>query len=472
MNALSLKLADVDGDVVAWEDADGDEILTTRGPVTVQLTRWEDLDLQSAWYQARTDHVRAVNAGLIPWTPQPNFLQFEDNLRRMTIDMDDVVIVWCENCNEPLDSEDATALQDGASVCQSCYDSDYTTCADCCDVVAYDSTTGTLHDENVCDRCKDYHYYYCMDCDGYYHHNYSDEHHHNENGCDCESPAQVFAMPNGEGTLSQDERVAVSLPSGVISEQGMYSIASVIREEYYKDDTTSTTDEERTAAYQKRSKWYYLASDVHRMDTRWQTKDGNFTKRLSKLAHKSQGLKIPPAILTRIGNIARDNSQGADVSIEITRDLNLSAADFYHEDSCWWQSYSESRCALKTNGGIGLRTFTQYNSVSGRAWIMPLRLTDEAELVPTFDAMAADAYIVFNGYGDLDGYTPARIVAQMTGLTYAKVGFGCGPMYVNSDSGYLVASQDVLTRQAERGFLRLDVDQHSALYNREQLVHA
>jgi hypothetical protein len=47
---------------------------------------------------------------------------------------------------------------------------------------------------------------------------------------------------------------------------------------------------------------------------------------------------------------------------------------------------------------------------------------------------------VYNGYGELSGYTAARIIADMTGLTYKKIRFSAGVQYINSD-GYLVGDQ-------------------------------
>jgi hypothetical protein len=223
--------------------------------------------------------------------------------------------------------------------------------------------------------------------------------------------------------------------------------------------------------YEERSKWFDLASGLEdALGGQWQTKEGNYTKRLSKLAYKSHGLKIPPAVLSQVGCIARDNSTGVDFAIEVTRDLNLSAEEFYHEDSCWWQSYSESRCSLKSNGGIGMRTFGgPYGEVRGRAWIMPLRLVD-GELVATFDSLTPDGFMVFNGYGDLSGYTPARIVSHMAGMTYRKISFDCSPMYVNNGSGYLVTSEEIANQYATKGRLTLNASVHSNLHHKEEVA--
>jgi hypothetical protein len=172
--------------------------------------------------------------------------------------------------------------------------------------------------------------------------------------------------------------------------------------------------------------------------------------------------------MSQVGNIARNHSTAVDVQIDVTRDLNQSPEAFYHDGSCWFTDYAgSSRCALKTNGGYGLRSFGTY-SVSGRAWVMPLRQDESGELVPTFETQTPDAFVVFNGYGDLSGYTAPRIVAHMAGMTYRKVGFDCDPMYINA-GGYIVAPEEIAKKYTD-GSLSLSVHQHARLFDREQLA--
>ena len=214
---------------------------------------------------------------------------------------------------------------------------------------------------------------------------------------------------------------------------------------------------------------------------------------------------MPAELLSEIGNIGRAHSNGSNVEVEVTRDLNLPAEDFAHEDSCWWQSYYHGRCALKSNGGFGLRSFgydehEEYEyvvgpwanpyytdpatgmprnyvptgkivrtpAVTGRAWVMPLRYVD-GDFRPTFDAETPDALVVFNGYGDLEGYTPARIVAGMYGMTYRKVNFYADPMYVNGNAGYLVASEEIAANY-DGGSVSLRTPQHANIYNDERAL--
>lgn len=461
-----LTLISVEDGFVSFENEDGAEInLTVLGGPLRQVNYRSEIDLSHMWAVA-TEEYRKTHTG---WYVRPPFDDFARQVRLAVLpeEADDAAIVMCESCEDPQWADEAEETR-GGHACSSCYEDNYYSCDNC--------GTGGIHrddvyfvgDNSVCNNCLNNNYSFCEECDEYYHADYSDEHQHG--GCDCESPAQHFAMRHGEGTVANDERFAMTLPAGVISEEGMNTIARLVRNVGY--DLT-TKNPEIDDVYAERNKWWNLASDVLGMDAQWQTKDGNFTKRLSKLAHKNYALKVTPEMLTQVGNVGRDNSAGADVQVEMTRNLNLSAEDFYHEDSCWWQSYSESRCSLKNNGGIGMRTFDEkfgYERVAGRAWVQPLREDDRGELQPTFDAANADAFMVYNGYGDLSGYVPARIVADMYGMTYRKVGFDMSPQYVNNGTGYLVATEEIAQKHPAGSHVRIYADTHSLLHHNEQVA--
>lgn len=413
----------------------------------------------------------------------------------------------CNDCDDMIHGDDTYSVNDGDMVCESCNDN-YYTCEDCDVRVSGDYICTVGYDRNVCDSCRDNNYDYCEGCGEYYNPDYGQC---CNNDCDCEAPAQSFAFPNATtgDALANDTRAPLTLAEGFISEVGLAEIARLIRgivpapgyRQQYKigeDGNYILTDDGmgyiQTDEYAEYLKYANISNDVlsGAVDPEWQTSGGNFTKRLSRHAYQTQGIKLDAGIVSKIGNIARDNSKGIAVEFELTRNLNMSAGEFYHEDSCWWSDYSESRCALKNNGGLGLRTFKtetyeaydyqigpwahnfgraytpvgmrEHEIVSGRAWVMPLLRRDN-RWTPTFDAENADGYIVFNGYGDLDGYNPARIVAALTGMKYAKVGFNCDPMYVNA-GGYLVTTDEHLAT----GSFNLDVDTHANLYNREKMM--
>jgi hypothetical protein len=240
-----------------------------------------------------------------------------------------------------------------------------------------------------------------------------------------------FTFPNGSSVVANDERFTVELPRGEISKEGIREITFYVHETIHelRDDTTRRFSDVRIL--------------VGEVGNQWQTKRGNFTKRLSSAVYKKWKIKFPPEELSHVGNLARSFSESeAEWVIEFTRNLNLPASAFANDESCWWDGLFRSRCALKSWGGLAIRSYLtdcQYpNSPDGRAWIQPLN----QHMFPTHDVMNAHAYVVYNGYEDLSGYTPARIIAQMTGKTYRKIDFFAENQYVNNNSGYLVSDEE------------------------------
>jgi hypothetical protein len=374
---------------------------------------------------------------------------FTEYVREITRDLVTPSIRFCAECHEPDWDRNMFTARGNADtrICESCRDNNWTTCDCCDDIYPAGEICTTLGEPEVCEYCRDSNYYYCDYCEGYYDSDDGEYHNHDDySGC-CDSPQLTFAIRNdGEEPLGNDKRVTVTLPAGVISAEGLMSI--------------------RNYLFREPQDMHQLSYDLESLGDQWQTREGNFAKRLSRHAYKAYKLKLTPEIMSHVGCIASDHSKPVSVEVEVTRDLNRGPGEFYNEDSCWWGSYGESRCALKTNGGFGLRTFNSYGSVSGRAWVMPLRRnSDLSGMSPTFSTMAPDAFVVFNGYGDLNGYAAPRIMAHMAGWTYRKIAFSCDPMYVNA-GGYLVAPEEIASKYTD-GSLFMNVSQHSSLFDNE-----
>jgi hypothetical protein len=451
-------LTRVGGDVfrVAYRDPAGYNVWLPRTGLVSDLVPFADLDLEAAWRRHRNEFGHWDTTG------------FRATVRAFVTDPDAVHIDHCVECMRPGRPDDMQEAPGGEGVaCSLCF-AGYTTC-DRCDELSR-GTTGTMTDDRVCARCLNRWYVWCGDCNVWYERGGADHPMHPGPHCTCESPALKFAIRNdGHDPLGNDEFTTIALPAGVISDEGMDEIAVHLRwhaRRWVPDDD-----------YELRDKWYHLARRLDEVGSTWQTKQGNFTKRLSRFAYKEFGLKLSPDVVSNVGNIANNHAAGAEYQVAVTRQLNLPPEDFANGDSCWWGSYAASRCALKSNGGFGLRTFYDVYGVvgvEGRAWVMPLRQFDGGGrnnpiLVPTFETLEADAFVVFNGYGNLTNYTPARILAHMVGMTYRKVGFeagGEGVMYINGECGYLVAPEEIATRY-EDADLDLDIEAHSNLFDRE-----
>lgn len=444
---ITLRFVESDERYSLYTAADGEEFFLAHG-TGQRLVDFDDLDLGEIWDAWTTTSRRY------------HLIAFRDLVREMLVNPDEADdFMFCDDCQAPGVEDDMCSVHNG-TVCEDCSDQ-YHWCGDCEEL--YPDTTTTLNETEVCERCRSQNWTYCEDCDGYRRDNDGDHYHEEEgqgDGC-CESPQHRFRIRNdGHDMLANDTRTTVTLPAGIISDEGLGSISKAIRVAAHD---TSYTDEQI-------QNFYTLSYRLAEIGNQWQAKSGNYTKRLSRLAYKEFGLKITPTLLSEVGNIASAHSTAIDFSVEVTRDLNLSAAHFGHSESCWWQSYYASRCTLKSNGGFGIRTFGEQRDVTGRAWVIPLKRDDNNQLTPTFDTEEPVAFVVFNGYGTLDGYTPARILSHMAGMTYRKVEFTAGDMYINGDAGYLIAPEETASKYTD-GCLSFDLAQHSDLVYTER-IHA
>jgi hypothetical protein len=353
---------------------------------------------------------------------------FHDTIRTIT----GYEVVTCQSCLGVTWEDDAYNTDNNAdTVCGECIHQ-YERCYQC-EEYTYNGDVTWVNGRAYCEPCCENHCFYCVDCEEWD----TSEHDHDEGGCDCEAPHLRFLFPaNGAGTVTNDERLDVTLPAGTIDEVGLRLIRNRLLDEGHP--------------------WTAVEKSLNAVGDQWQAKRGNYTRRLSRELYANHQIKVADGVLSEIGNLARQHSSDtATWSVGFTRDLNLSANDFAHDESCWWGSYYESRCALKQWGGIGLRTFDPYyDSVTGRVWVQPLN----DEMQPTHDAVNAHAYVVYNAYGDITGYQAARLIAHLTSRTYRKIDLSSSPQYINNNTGFLVADEATC---AETTGLSFTADAHN-----------
>lgn len=355
----------------------------------------------------------------------------------------------CDDCGifRRCDHETASA----SWICDSCAQGgDYATCVIC--ELMTDDYYGT-NDGMTCRGCYDNSYVWCDHCDESFH--IDSDHSH---VCDCEPGTTRVTLPNG---LSENTHIGVALPDGIISDAGMIRVRDVV----WAKLVEVAPEDERANAY-TRAIWACKEAG-----NEWKTARGTFPKRLSSALYKIAKIKLDDKTLSEIGNIARDASKGAKVTIEFTRHLNGDPGDYYHEGSCWWTEYASSRCALKNNGGMAMLSYDEtpsgYSYVMGRAWVMPAKLV-EGHLQPTFDAANAEAFVMFNNYGALEERLGPRILAELLGKSQRGINMNCSEMYLNGDA-HLIADEAFLETLPEDYTLHWDhLGDHSNLYYTER----
>lgn len=361
----------------------------------------------------------AIDAAWQAW-PDYSWKDFAAQAKRLGAD-----VHRCDACDVAIATSRGTVVDGGSErVCEDCRLAHYTLCGRCETWTSDDEMRSVNEGGSVCSGCCDRYYTWCEDCGEYFPD--ADMHGHDDDWCRCDAPRQSFVFPAPDGYLiDEDELFELELPKGTIDQVGLDWIAQLLHSRMTPVDAV----------------WFPVDARnlIHEVGPEWQGKRGNFTRRLSSAYYRKYGGKLDPELVSQIGNLARQHSSSsAGWRIELTRDFNLGAGEFYNAESCWWGCENASLCALKHWGGIGLRSYCYPSSplaVSGRAWVQPL--TEGLE--PTHDAVGAHAFVVYNGYGDLEGYAPARLVAHLTGRTYKRVSLSCTPQWVNSGAGYLVA---------------------------------
>lgn len=393
--------------------------------VALLLLAEGEADLEYAWSEwYNSDYWKAL-----PYYDRDRY-DMHEGFSAAVANVADLDIHYCPDCHEWVDVDDTTTVHDGTRVCDSCLSSGFSECSRCSEWFP-DGHVNHVQDQDdpFCEACMHEWCEWCSECEIWT--RYGCDNEHEPDACDCSAPNMRFWFPaNGQGSVSQDERLDVTLPAGHIDDAGLNAIRILL----VRNIPDNMTDEH---GY-RRSPHTVVYDAMEAIGETWQGKKGNYTRRLSRELYSRDKVKLPEGIISEVGNLARQHSSATEAwPIEFTRNLNLSAEDFAHDESCWWQSYFESRCALKQWGGLGIRMFDENNYPIGRAWVQPM----DENLEPSHNTMTPHAYIVYNCYGSLDGAKAARIVAHLTSRTYCKVDFRSDPQYINSDMGWLVADE-------------------------------
>ena len=363
-------------------------------------------------------------------------------------------IAGCLHCHQPIFMEsDYTHVisEDGDIVCSECF-AYYIECTNCGRFEHRDQSINIRDYGWVCNGCYESgapDASQCQAC-GYYY--LTENMYYDENGdqhfCDehaprssCQPQHMEFEFPalcTPQKTIREDEIVPITVGRGDVSEEGMRLIHGMIY--------TKTSGK---YGYGGISLDEIINQDLY--DRSWQTKEGNFPKRLAKHLLVEHSMKLNEDVMTEIGNIAKAHAAIPGTHyISLTRNLNLPADEFINEGSCWWGSESHSRCELKAYFGFGVRTWSTPDGYRdgghpvSRAWLVPLTVSaggpKEPKFAPTH-VLPADAYVLFNAY-EIDQLPYARMIAGMTGKSYRKLKMFDMSAYVNA-AGILVAEQSI-----------------------------
>lgn len=163
---------------------------------------------------------------------------------------------------------------------------------------------------------------------------------------------------------------------------------------------------------------------------------GTLPKRISAYTYKNSGFKLPPAILSEIGNIARRYTVGSnEYHFDFNTELDWDRGQFGDSGSCFWSGRMGARPMIKDAGGFAIRFFREVNdpySGYARCWIIP--------------HPSKSMLILFNIYG-FNGaqITVPRVLSEFLGTTYngrsiqfRNNGDDSGELYINNGTCWLV----------------------------------
>ena len=356
--------------------------------------------------------------------------------------------VDCEACGDAKRESDTYTTADDDYVCDDCAH-DYTLCHECERQVSLDdSNTVTNADgyntEEACHRCMEGYTSWCDACEVRYWDRDYEYHEHDGDDCDCEPHEPEFALSTERediGQIRSDETYEVTLGKDTIPSRVLHDISDYIMGAIRE---TAPFGPMWKTDFEALSCVLFTALDT---GTLYRTEEGTWAKRFRSLLYKATkirsgvGYSLPAPILSEVGRrLSEEVGAGTTYEVQVTRDLNRSADELGNGGSCWWTDYSESRCALKSNAGFGFIEPRPNGFAASRAWVLPCKIRESEGyhvLHPTH--REAQAYLVFNAYGNFEERVGPRAFAALLGWKMiGSVDFDPNPMYINGGRAYLV----------------------------------
>jgi len=215
----------------------------------------------------------------------------------------------------------------------------------------------------------------------------------------------------------------VEIPHGKLSTEGQLAIAEIMK----NSGLPFPTEEE--------------------MEWQWQTKRGNFPKRLQRWLAIKGFKNLDPSIMASVG--ATGNRYIGDISKSdpyyfkfVPPPFNWRDGQYGKERSCWWTQNQKEYWQEMNGSGVCFYKSGEdmsHNNGIGRLWI---------------GNGPKDTLMTFNGYynnSEKENWTLnlTQVVATFLGLTYRKIRLSCQGMHVNSDMGYLLGTGSLLSEAVE-----------------------
>lgn len=232
--------------------------------------------------------------------------------------------------------------------------------------------------------------------------------------------------------MNLNKRYTLTTEQGIVSDEGIGRIVRFIRAQDLRAKDWQALNPGLSTPYLPP-----LPTD---WDWVWMTREGAFTKRVSKFYYQTYSIKSPQGFIQELGNIARTHSlDGVTYRFEFVDTFDWEAGEFGDSRSCFWGSNYMALDMLRDNRALAVRFYGEAGSGCARAWV----------------AVLGEAlYVVFNGYGFAGNPTLviARVLALHLSLSYKRIALtnnrtASGTLWINGGIGYLVGSPERIASQ-------------------------